>query len=266
MVRDIFEHKDFAVKRMASIKLLGGGGAKMPPSLMAKMAEVTGKSSGTQGYGLTETCGGVIVNKGLDTLKFPDSTGKAIPLLVKACIKDPATGKTLTKPDERGELCILSAMNMTRYHNRQEDTDKVIDKEGWFHTGDVARINSGGFVFILDRLKDIIIRGGENIDCTAVETGVYTMPQVRECSVFGVPDARLGEEVGLAVFPKEPVTPEQVHEYLKAQAVLPKYMIPLAINIWIHDEELPKGATHKIDRKGLRGKYKDVVTARGGAE
>lgn len=266
MVRDMFEHKDFSVKRMASIKMLAGGGSAMPPALMAKMAEVTGKSSGAQGYGLTETCGGVIIAKGLETLKFPDSTGKPIPLLVKACIKDPATGKKITEPNTRGELCILSAMNMTRYHNRQEDTDKVVDSEGWFHSGDVAEINSGGYIFIRDRLKDIIIRGGENIDCIAVETAVYTMPKIRECSVFGVPDARLGEEVGLAVYSQDPVTPEEVNQFLKTPGLLPAFMIPKAINIWIHTEELPKGATHKIDRKGMREKYAEEVKARGSTE
>merc|ERR1719157_191540 len=88
---------------------------------------------------------------------------------------------------------------MVRYHNRPEDTAKALDKEGWFHSGDVAKME-GGFVYILDRLKDIIIRGGENIDCSEVEAAIYSHPAVRECSVFGLPDERLGEVVGAAVW------------------------------------------------------------------
>jgi len=259
MVKDILEHPAFTVERLRTIKTIGGGGAAMPVALQAKMAQVTGKKSGVQGYGLTETCGACIANQGLDTLKQPKSTGKAFPFLVKACIKDPATGKVM--PDgERGELCVLSALNMTRYHNRDEDTSKVLDKEGYFHTGDIAKIE-GGFVFILDRLKDIIIRGGENIDCTEVEGAIYSNPKVRECSVFGLPDERLGEVVGCAIFPKEPMTPEDLNEYLKKSS-LAKFKVPDAVNIFIHDEELPKGATFKIDRKGMREKYAAVVKAR----
>merc|ERR1719195_1086061 len=98
---------------------------------------------------------------------------------------------------------------MSRYHNKPDETNKAIDKEGWFHTGDVAKIE-GGFVFILDRLKDLIIRGGENIDCSEVEAMLYPPPAIRECSVFGLPDERLGEVVGVAVWPQKPVTPAEL--------------------------------------------------------
>merc|ERR1712228_219156 len=155
-----------------------------------------------------ETMGAVCINTGVDYKKNPTSCGKPIPLVVQAAVKDPASGKTL-KDGERGELCIKSQFNMKCYQNRPEDTAKVIDFEGFFHTGDIAKIE-GGFVYIMDRLKDIIIRGGENIDCSEVEAAIYNHKSVKECSVFGLPDERLGEEVGAAVWCDDDVKPEEV--------------------------------------------------------
>lgn len=251
MVRDMLEHKDFKAEAFASMKNIAAGGAPVPPSLVAQMRKQS-KSSPSQGYGLTETMGGVIVNSGVDYLKHPTSCGKPIPLMVDAKIKDPATGKIL-KDGERGELCIKSVFNMKCYNNRPEDTKKAIDAEGYFHTGDVAKIE-GGFVYILDRLKDIIIRGGENIDCSEVEAVIYTHPAVRECSVFGLPDERLGEVVGVAVWPQAEVTAEALYAHAAA-GKLAKFKVPLQEHIFLLTEELPKGATGKIDKKGLRAKY-----------
>jgi len=251
MVRDMFEHPDFKPEAFASMKNIAAGGAPVPPSLMAKVRKNGTKPS--QGYGLTETMGAVAINTGVDYKKNPTSCGKPIPLVVQAAIKDPASGKTL-KDGERGELCIKSQFNMKGYQNRPEDTAKVIDSEGFFHTGDIAKME-GGFIFILDRLKDIIIRGGENIDCSEVETAIYSLPKVRECSVFGLPDARLGEVVGCAVYPQpgQDLTAEEVNKH--AAAVLAKFKVPNTEHIFMRQEELPKGATGKIDKKGMRAEY-----------
>jgi len=261
MCRDMFEHPDFAEEKFKTIKTMGGGGQAMPPELMERIRKVS-KGGQLQGYGLTETGGGVVVARGNDSVKHPDSTGKAIPFLVQVCIKDPKTWKRLG-PEERGEICIKAATNMTRYHNKPEATKEVMDDEGFFHSGDVGKMNSAGYVFIMDRLKDIIIRGGENIDCTEVENMTYTFEPVRECSVFGLPDARLGEVVGLAVFPKKAggVTPEEIREYL-LKSGLSKFKVPDAENIFLSDEPLPQGPTGKIDKKGMRETYGEIVKAR----
>jgi len=258
MVRDMLEHPTFTDEKFASIKQCAGGGAAVPPALMEKIRQKT-KGGGVQGYGLTETCGGVIANQGADAEKHPSSTGKAIPLLVQAAIKDPQTGKAVAEGG-RGELCIRTTLMMSRYHNKPDETKKALDKDGWFHTGDIAKIESG-FVFILDRLKDLIIRGGENIDCSEVEAKAYSSPNVREVSVFGLPDERLGEVVGMAVWPIGKLTPEELHEFLKSSG-LAKFKVPDAINIFMHEEELPKGPTGKIDKKGMRETYAAKVKAR----
>jgi len=258
MVRDMLEHPTFTDEKFASIKQCAGGGAAVPPALMEKVRQKT-KGGGVQGYGLTETCGGIIANQGPDAEKHPSSTGKAIPLLVEAAIKEPQTGKAVAEGG-RGELCIRTTLMMSRYHNKPEETNKALDKQGWFHTGDIAKIE-GGFVFILDRLKDLIIRGGENIDCSEVEAKAYSSPNVREVSVFGLPDERLGEVVGMAVWPIGKLTPEELHEFLKSSG-LAKFKVPDAINIFMHEEELPKGPTGKIDKKGMRETYAAKVKAR----
>merc|ERR1712048_269593 len=183
--------------------------------------------------------------------------GKPIPFVVEAVVKDPETGKVLPN-GSRGELCIRSVFNMKCYHNREEDTKKAIDSEGFFHTGDVAKIEHG-FVYILDRLKDIIIRGGENIDRSEVERVLYTHPSVRECSVFGLPDARLGEVVGVAVYLQGPLTAAELSAHAGA-GQLAKFKIPLQEHIFILDDPLPKGATGKIDKKGLREKYSGLMS------
>merc|ERR1712217_553422 len=169
-----------------------------------------------------------------------------------AKIKDPATNANLAE-GQRGELCIKSVFNMKCYNNRPEDTKKAIDSEGYFHTGDVAKIE-GGFVYILDRLKDIIIRGGENIDCSEAEAVLYSHPAVRECSVFGLPDERLGEVVGVAIYPQAPVTAAELTAHA-ASGQLAKFKVPLQEHIFLRNEELPKGATGKIDKKGMREMY-----------
>jgi len=255
MVRDMLEHPDFRAERVKTMKQFAAGGAPVPPSQVAKLRAATKGTTSAQGYGLTETAGGVIVNRGIDYLKHPTSCGKPIPFIVEAAILDPATNKPVA-PGQRGELCIRSAVNMVRYHNRPEDTKKALDENGYFHSGDVAKIE-GGFVYILDRLKDIIIRGGENIDCSEVEAALYTHPAVRECSVFGLPDERLGEVVGCAIWRQGDATTAEIAQH--AASTLAKFKIPLAEHIFFHDEELPKGATGKLDKKGLRDHYSKAI-------
>ena len=132
-----------------------------------------------------------------------------------------------------------------------EDTAKVIDSAGFFHTGATAKIE-GGFIFLLDHLKDIITRGGENIGCPEVETAIYPNPKVLECSVFGLPDARLGEVVGFAKYaqPGETIPPEELNKH--AAATLAKFGVPEVLNSFMRDELLPKGATGKIGKMGMR--------------
>merc|ERR1712084_193962 len=148
---------------------------------------------------------------------------------------------------------------MKCYHNRPDTTKEAVDEEGYFHTGDVAKIE-GGFVYILDRLKDIIIRGGENIDCSEVEAALSNHKSVMECSVFGLPDERLGEVVGAAVWCEDDTKPEEITA--KAAETIATFKVPQPQHIFILKEELPKGATGKLDKKGLRSRFSEELASR----
>jgi acyl-CoA synthetase (AMP-forming)/AMP-acid ligase II len=252
MMRDMMDHPSFSVDRVASLKSLAAGGAPVPPSQVKQMASKV-KNAGGQVYGLTEVIVATTI-AGKEYQDRPKSCGKAAPLFVELAIKDPETGKTLP-PETRGEICIKSAMVMKGYHNQPEKTAEVMDSEGFFHSGDVGRLDSSGYLYIMDRLKDIIIRGGENIDCSEVEAALYTHPAAREVSVFGLPDERLGEVVGAAVWCTDAATPEELST--KAAEALAKFKVPLPEHIFILNNELPKGATGKIDKKGLRAKFSE---------
>ncbi len=135
------------------------------------------------------------------------------------------------------------------YLNRPEVTGDSI-RDGWFHTGDLATIDEDGFVFIVDRIKDMVLRGGENIYCAEVESAVHQHAGVAECAVFGVVDPRLGEEVGAAVVlrPGEAVTPAALREH--CAAIIAKHKIPRYI--WLLDQSLPRNANGKLLKRELR--------------
>jgi len=257
MMKDMLDHPSFSSERVSSLKSLAAGGAPVPPSQVKQMASQV-KNAGGQVYGLTEVIVATTI-AGKEYQERPKSCGKAAPLFVELKIKDPETGKTLPA-EARGEICIRSAMVMKGYHNQPDKTAEVIDEEGFFHSGDVGRLDAQGYLYIMDRLKDIIIRGGENIDCSEVEAAIYAHPAVKECSVFGIPDERLGEVVGAAVWCDPAVTPEELST--KAAEMVAKFKVPLPEHIFVLTEGLPKGATGKIDKKGLRTQYGAIVQAR----
>jgi acyl-CoA synthetase (AMP-forming)/AMP-acid ligase II len=255
MLSDLITHPEYTKERISTIKSLAAGGAPVPPSQVKAQAEATGGAGG-QGYGLTEVIVATTI-AGAEYRARPKSCGKPLPLFVEIAIKDPETGKILPV-ETRGEVCIRSAMVMKGYHNKPDKTAEVMDSEGYFHSGDIGRLDSGGYLYIMDRLKDIIIRGGENIDCSEVEAGLYNHPSVKECSVFGLPDERLGEVIGAAVWCSDDVTPQDIAA--KAAETLAKFKVPEPQHIFILKEELPKGATGKIDKKGLRAQFSENTT------
>eukprot|EP00656_Telonema_subtile_P053001 TRINITY_DN7541_c0_g2_i2.p1 TRINITY_DN7541_c0_g2~~TRINITY_DN7541_c0_g2_i2.p1 ORF type:complete len:419 (-),score=114.18 TRINITY_DN7541_c0_g2_i2:232-1488(-) len=258
MVRDMLEHPTFTPEATKTLKNMLAGGAPVPPAQLSQMRSKAAAIKPGQGYGLTETMAFGTAISGTDYLKHPSSCGRPLPFIVELKIKDPETGKEM-KEGERGEVCLRSAVLMRCYYNKEEATKKAFDSEGFFKTGDIGKMEAG-FCYILDRLKDLIIRGGENIDCSEVEAALNQHAGVRECCVFGLPDERLGEVVGAAIWVQDGATPEQLSS--TAALALAKFKVPEAQNIFIHSEALPKGPTGKLDKKGLRDTYGKVVAAR----
>lgn len=255
MARELINHPDFEKTDTSSLLALAGGGAQVPPDLVLKIEKQVATARPSTGYGMTETCGIITSVSGDFFVDKPDSAGPAMPSFEAKCVDD--NGKTVG-PGEVGELWVRGASVIKGYINRPEATAASIT-DGWLHTGDVARIDEDGFIFIVDRKKDMVLRGGENIYCAEVESSIYRHNGVAECCVFGVPDDRLGEEVGVAVVakPGEALSAEAVREH--CAAIMAKHKVPRYI--WMLDEPLPRNASGKFLKRELRDKLAPKVSA-----
>lgn len=246
MSRELISHPDFETTDTSSLVSLGGGGAQLQPDLVAKIDSTVKTARPNTGYGMTETCGIITSVSGDFFVDKPDSAGPAMPTFEVKCVDD--EGNALP-PGEVGELWVKGSPVIKGYINRPEATAQSIT-DGWLHTGDVARIDEHGFIYIVDRKKDMVLRGGENIYCAEVESCVFRHPAVAECCVFGVPDQRLGEEVGVAVVlkPGESLTAEALRQH--CAALIAKHKIPRYV--WFMNESLPRNASGKFLKRELR--------------
>lgn len=246
MARELISHPDFERTDLSSLVALGGGGAQLPPDLVHKIDTQAAMARPNTGYGMTETCGIITSVSGDFFVDKPDSAGPSMPNFEVKCVDDNANE---VAPGEVGELWVRGSSVIKGYINRPEATAASIT-DGWLHTGDIARIDEDGFIFIVDRKKDMVLRGGENVYCAEVETALYRHPAIAECCVFGVPDERLGEEVGAAIVlkPSETVNEEALRAHcgqIIARHKVPRY-------IWILDEPLPRNANGKFLKRELR--------------
>lgn len=245
MARELINHPDFEKTDTSSLATLGGGGAQLPPDLVHKIDSTVATARPNTGYGMTETCG-IITSVSADFfVDKPDSAGPAMPNFEAKCVNE--LGETVPQ-GEVGELWVKGSSVIKGYINRPEATAESIT-DGWLHTGDIARIDKDGFIFIVDRKKDMVLRGGENVYCAEVESTLYRHPAVAECSVFGVPDDRLGEEVGAAVVlkPGEALTADALREH--CAATMAKHKVPRYI--WFLSA-LPRNASGKFVKRDLK--------------
>lgn len=228
---------------MPSLRRLESGGAKRPEEQVRQIKDVVPKGNPGSGYGMTETNAAGTHNSGYEYLEKPHSPGRALPLVVDIKIVNDAD-KAMPS-GEVGEVIIKSAANMREYLNKPNDTKAAL-KNGWVYTGDLGYLDEDGFLVIVDRKKEMIIRGGENISCLEVEAALYELDGVREACVFSIPDPRLNETVGAALFLHEgsSYSLETIKEFAKQK--LAYFKIPE--KIWIFDEPLPRGSTEKINK------------------
>jgi len=241
---------------ISSLTEIMAGGAARPPDQVKKITGTFKKSAPGIGYGLTETNALGTVNAGAFYVARPDSAGRAVPAVTEFRVIG-EEGAALSV-GERGELCIKSPCNILGYWNKPEATAEAF-VEGWFHTGDVAYLDEDGFLYIVDRIKEIIIRGGENISCLEVEAAIYAHPGIHEAAVFGLPDERLGEIVGAAVVLREGVemTTDDLCSYLAEH--LAGFKIPA--HIWFRAEQLPRIASGKIFKRQIKADYAAELAA-----
>jgi long-chain acyl-CoA synthetase len=255
MSREILTHADFASRDTSSLMSLGGGGAPLQPDLVAKIDAEVATARPNTGYGMTETCGIITAVGGDFFVDRPASVGPAMPTFEVKCVDD--DGNTVPQ-GEVGELWVRGASVIKGYLNRPEATAESIT-EGWLHTGDVAKIDEDGFIFIVDRKKDMVLRGGENVYCAEVEAAVHHHPAIAECCVFGVPDPRLGEDVAAAIVlrPGYHLTAEELRAHCADH--LARHKIPR--NIWFLTDPLPRNANGKFLKRELREKLGTMAAA-----
>jgi len=233
-----FDEIDFS-----SLQLSLGGGMAVQRAVAERWKKVTGVTL-VEAYGLTETSPAACMNP-LDMAEYNGAIGLPIPS-TDACLMDD-DGK-LVAFGEPGELCIRGPQVMDGYWQRPEETAKVIDAEGWLHTGDIAKMDVQGYFYIVDRKKDMILVSGFNVYPNEIEDVIATMPQVLEVAAVGVPDDKSGEAVKVVIVKKDPsLTVEQVKAFCKEN--LTGYKLPRFVEF---RTELPKTNVGKILRRELR--------------
>jgi long-chain acyl-CoA synthetase len=248
MSREMLMHPDWATRDTSSLQGMGGGGAALQPDLVQKIAGALKKGQPSTGYGMTETCGIITANSSRFYLAKPESCGPVVPTLEAKLVDD--EGRDLpADPDVTGILCVRGSVVIKGYLNRPEATADSI-RDGWLNTGDIARIDADGFVYIVDRAKDMVLRGGENVYCSEVETAIYHHDAIAEACVFGIPDERLGEDVAAVIVLREghSLTADELREFLAAS--LAKHKIPATV--WFRSEPIPRNANGKFLKRELR--------------
>lgn len=232
---------------LPSLDYMGSGGAKRPASQVAELADLFPNAVVSTGWGMTETNAVGIGMGGQDYEDRPAAAGKPHPPLQDVIFL--GDDGTEVAQGEVGEITVKSACNMRCYLNKPEATAEVF-QNGWLRTGDLGYIDTDGFITIVDRKKNIIIRGGENIACLDVEGALHRHPGVAEACVFSVPDDRLGEIVGAGIQIKlgHETTASDLQSFLTDH--IAKFKVPQ--HIWLQSEPLPRGATDKIDRRALQ--------------
>jgi len=246
---DLLEASTFADRDTSSLRSVGGGGAPMPPELVKRIDDNFSKGRPGLGYGMTETNAYGPQNSGDDFIANPTSTGRTVPVM-DLRVTD-ADGNALPT-GETGEIWFKSPSLIRGYWNQPEATAETI-VDGWLRSGDIGRIDDEGFVYVSDRAKDMVLRGGENIYCAEVEAAIYEHPAVYEAAVYGIPNDRLGEELACHIMVKEGETLEVGDLQKFVGERLAKFKVPTAVTIVT--EQLPRNASGKILKRDLRDAF-----------
>ncbi|MFC3579728.1 class I adenylate-forming enzyme family protein [Sphingomonas hylomeconis] len=252
---EILTHPNRAKYDLSTVTDFAAGGAPRPVEHVRRLNEEMGGGAPLLGYGLTETNGVGCGNWRSNYLAKPNSTGRASAPLVDLAILD-AAGHPV-EAGQRGEVGIRSVCNFKEYWGRPDATEAAFTPDRYFLTGDIGYLDDEGYLFIVDRKKDIIIRGGENISCLEVEAAIYQNPRVAEAAVFGLADERFGEVPGAVVVfrPGEEMSADDLCAYLFAH--IAAFKVPQ--RIWTSTEPLPRLGTEKIDKVTLKAKYRALA-------
>jgi len=249
MSLELMNHPDRHKYDLSSLKDITAGGAPRPISHVERLKAEFPDAQPALGYGLTETNATGCANFWGSYAAKPASTGRAQKPLVDVAIL--GSGDEPLKSGEVGEIGIRTAANIKCYWQNPEATEATISPDGWVRTGDVGYIDDDGYLFIVDRKKEIIIRGGENISAAEVEAECYACPSVAEAAVFGAPDERLGEVPVAVIHARAALSEEDLRQFLDGR--IAKFKIPA--RFIFSDEPLPRLGTGKIDRRALKAQF-----------
>jgi acyl-CoA synthetase (AMP-forming)/AMP-acid ligase II len=249
MSLELMNHPDRDKYDLSSLTDITAGGAPRPISHVERLRREFPNAQPALGYGLTETNAAGCANYWGNYAAKPASTGRPQKPYIELAIL--GQGDRHLPIGEIGEIAIRSASNIKGYWRNPEATEALFTADGYARTGDVGYVDEDGYLFIVDRKKEIIIRGGENISAAEVEAECYACPDVAEVAVFGAPDERLGEVPIAVVHSKNGLSEEALRGFLEAR--IAKFKIPA--RFIFSAEPLPKLGTGKIDRPTLKAQY-----------
>jgi len=250
MLWDVLQNARAHNADLSSLRNIASGGQALPVNLLNEMRELCPQAMMGTGYGMTECSGAIAQAVGEDFVRQPTAAGRVLPLVE---VKIVGADGTALPAGEAGEIMVRGAQIMQGYWNRPDDTAAVLSPDGWLHTGDVGMVDEEGYVFIVDRKKDMVISGGENIYCAEVERVLGEMPGVTECAAFGIPDERLGELLVSVVRARD--TSEQTVIRWVAER-LAKYKAPG--HVAFATETLPRNHVGKVDKIALRARWNEL--------
>jgi len=247
LLRQLLESPRLHEAGPEALAAISSGGAPVPPDLIRRIeTEFDRRVSPSNGYGLTETTSAVVVNSGAEYFTHPDSIGRPVPV---ADVRIVAEDGSDCAPGAVGELWVRGPNVVQGYWRKPEATAAAFT-DGWFHSGDLARWDDDGLLYVVDRLKDVVIRGGENVYSAEVEAVLIEHPAIEDVAVVGLPDPRLGEEVAAAVYlrPGGRATAAELQEF--AAARLARFKVPSTVVFLT--EPLPRTASGKVLKRDLR--------------
>jgi steroid-24-oyl-CoA synthetase len=250
VVRQLLERARDEGRSLPSLGGIASGGAPVPPDLIDTIgAQFSRRVAPGNGYGLTETTSAVITNGGADYFARPTSVGRPVMVADARIVSDDG----VDVPDgEIGEIWIRGPNVVAGYWNKDEATAEAFT-DGWFHTGDLGYRDAAGFYYVVDRKKDVVIRGGENVYCAEVEAALHEHPAVADVAVIGLPHRMLGEEVAAVIEPRAGATIDPADMQAFVAARLARFKVPT--RILLTDVPLPRTATGKVLKRELKERY-----------
>ena len=251
MLWDVLKSANLEDADLSSLRNVASGGQALPVNLLDEIRQTCPQAVMGTGYGMTEASGSVAMAVGEDFIRNRASAGRVLNL-VEMRIEGPDSAELPV--GEAGEIVVRGPMVMKGYWNRPEETSAVLSPDGWLRTGDVGYVDAEGYVFIVDRKKDMVISGGENIYCAEVERVMGEIPSVTECAAFGIPDERLGELLVAVAVAKGIDEHAIIAEVVEKLA---RYKAPG--RVVFSTEPLPRNAVGKIDKIKLRALWPTLV-------